>query len=192
MKFFNRDLKGTYGYIKKQFIFEIIKTLIMFAMALGIFFIGYFTLGTKRSLWSVIAVLGLLPACKSLVGVIMLGRFKSLSEELYNKYINSIGELPVLFENIITTSKKTYFLPIICCEDNTVVAYCKEKSGDALEVQNHLSEVLKNAGHKVATVKVFDKEEAFLSRAKQMNENLAGQHNPTTVSIFNTIKAVSL
>ena len=73
MKYVNRGLKGTKGYIRKQLIFEIIKTFIMFAMAFGIFLIGYLTLGTKRSLWSVFAVLALLPASKSLVGVIIDG-----------------------------------------------------------------------------------------------------------------------
>lgn len=192
MKYVTRELKGTLGYIKSQLVFEIIKTAILFAMALGIFFIGYFTLGTKKSLWSVFAVLALLPACKSLVGVIMLGRYRSLNDADADKYIKAIGNLPVLFENIITTSKKSYFLPIICCEENTIIAYCKGTVTDANEVGAHIAEVLKNGGHKIATVKVFDREDAFLSRAKQMNENFADSQNTTTGAIFNTIKAVSL
>ena len=75
MKYADHRLKGTIGYIKKQLVFEIIKTLVLFAMALGLFFIGYFTLHTKKSLWSVLAVLALLPACRSLVTVIMFARF---------------------------------------------------------------------------------------------------------------------
>ena len=44
MKYLVRELKGTYGYIRKQTVFEIIKTIVLFAMAFGIFLIGYLTL----------------------------------------------------------------------------------------------------------------------------------------------------
>lgn len=192
MKFLTRDHKGTYGYLKSQFVFEIIKTLILFAMAFGIFLIGYITLGTKKSLWSVFAVLAMLPACKSFVGVVMLGRYRSLSESLYSYYQKAVGDLPVLYENVITTSKKSYFLPVLCCEDNTVIAYCTGNTKDAADVDSHLTEVLKNAGHKAVTVKVFDKEDAFIKRAEQMDNNLSGDRNSNTEKIFNTIKAVSL
>ena len=193
MKYVNRDLKGTFGYIKKQFIFEIIKTVILYLMAFGIFFIGYFSLGTKKSLWSVFAVLALLPACKSLVGVIMLGRYKSLKDDVYNKYITSAGDVECIYENIITTSQKTFFLPVIACEDNTVVGYINtNKASDVKDVTEHLSNVLKNAGHKVATIKIFDNEEAYINRVKQMNNNLAKERLASTQEIFTTIKAVSL
>ena len=192
MKYINHSLKGTYGYLKSQRNFEFIKTIILFAMALGIFFIGYFTLGTKKSLWTVFAILGMLPACKSLVGLIMFFRFDSLKINEYNKYSLAVGSLPTLYENVITTNEKSYFLPVICCENNTFIAYCKvKKEEDIGKVTDHIELVLKNAGHKVS-VKIFDDEEAFIKRASEMCSKMSGEKLLSTEAVFNTIKAVSL
>ena len=103
MRYIDRQLRGTFLYITKQRRFEIIKTVILFAMAFGIFFIGLATLHTKKSLWSVFAVLALLPACKSLVGVIMFARFSSLNEAEYERFSSAAGDLTSLYENVITT-----------------------------------------------------------------------------------------
>lgn len=194
MKYVNRDLKGTFGYIKSQRNFEIIKTLILFIMAFGLYLIGYITLKTNKSLWSIFAVLAMLPACKSLVGVIMLARFKSLVRDDYDFFIKSAGNISCLYENVITTEKKSFFLPCIACENNTIITYCERKdTRDNKELHEHLVYVLKNAGFKNVTVKIFDNKEQFINRLCEMNNNLSLEdRKASTEGIFNTIKAVSL
>ncbi len=190
MRYIDRELRGTFGYIKKQRRFEIIKTIILFVMAFGIFFIGLATLHTKKSLWSVFAVLALLPACKSLVGVIMFARFDSLGEEVFRKYVSAVGKLPTLFENVITTKEKAFYIPVICIKDGNVTAFRDNKKGDNKALKEHMESVLSAAGHK-ATFFIFDDEEAFLSRAVQLS---SGYEGPGTreEQIATTIKAVSL
>ena len=191
MKYLVRELKGTYGYIRKQTVFEIIKTILLFAMAFGIFLIGYLTLGTRKSLWSVFAVLALLPASKSLVGVIMLLRFRSLSPRQYESYISATGSIPAIYENILTTTGRAYYLPVICCIASTVTAYTTADSSELNAVKEHIESVLKNGGHK-AVVKVFDNESDFILRVKQMTNNLSLEDREKSVRILDTLKAVSL
>ncbi len=189
MKYVDRALKGTYGYIKKQTRFEIVKTLILFAMAFGIFFIGLLTLHTKKSLWSVFAVLALLPACKSLVGLIMLLRFKSLSEEKYEQYKTAAGDTATLYENIITTHDKTFYVPVICVRGNNVFCYCADPSGKDVDLKAHMDNVFSAAQHKV-TFKAFSDETAFLNRARQLKTEEAV--TVAEAAVIETIKAVSL
>ena len=190
MKYINRDLKGTHGYIKKQLVFEIIKTLILFAMALGIFFIGYMTLHTKKSLWSVLAVLALLPACKAAVGVIMLARFRSLPADDYARYKAAAGDVPVLFENVITTSDKTFFVPVLCFAAGSL-AVLLPGGRDSDKLKSHLDDVLKNGGYKT-TVRIFNDEKAFIARAEELREKYSGEESATAANILTTIKAISL
>lgn len=193
MKYVNRDLKGTFEYIKKQRIFEIIKTIILFAMAMGIFIIGYVTVGTKKNLWTVFAILAMLPACKSFVGVVMFARYKSLTKDIYELYLSKAGSINCLYENVLTTSKKSYYIPVLACCDNTVIAYMPtSKSIECREIKEHLETVLKNGGHKGVVVKIFDKEDDFLNRLVQMNDNLDNSDNISNQGIYTTIKAVSL
>ena len=192
MKYVTHDMKGCFKYIKKQTIFEIIKTVFLYLMALGIFFIGYYTLGTKKSLWSVIAVLGLLPASKAMVGAIMFLRFRSISSDLFNEIRDAAGNLPVLYENILTTSQKTYMVPAICyCKGSLCLLY----EGDVASVkkiETHLNDVLKKGGYKGISVKVFSTKNDFVNRLLDMNSHFELNEKSNYQELFNTIKAVSL
>ena len=64
-----KALKGNYGYIKAKRNRVIIRTIIFFAISLAIFVAGYITTGTRKNLFTIVAVLGCLPACKSLVNI---------------------------------------------------------------------------------------------------------------------------
>ena len=190
MKYINREQKGTFGYVRKQMIFEAAKTLVLFVMAIGIFLMGLLTLHTKKSLWSVLAVLALLPACRSLVGVIMLARYRSLSPADHERYSGYAGKMRVLYENILTTSERSFFVPVICvCSGNVVALYPDKDTDNCLK--EHIDNVLKSSGL-AANVKVFESEEAFERRCTEMKEKLSGNPDATSAAIINTIKAVSL
>ena len=89
----------------------------------------------------------------------MFARYSSLDNDSYKRYTDALGNIPVLFENVVTTSKKTYYLPIIACENNTLVTLLPNgKNEDLKIVSNHIDNVLKTGGHKGVSVKVFDKE----------------------------------
>lgn len=191
MNYFIRNNKGSYLYIKKQTIFEIIKTVFLFAMALGIFFIGYKTLGTKKSLWSVIAVLGLLPASKSLVETIMFLRFRSLNYEVFKIISDAAQNLPILYENIITTAKSTYFIDSLCYAKGSMILYYDGDIKNNKYIETHFSDVLKAGGHKNVSIKIYNNVEDYIIRLNEINEHF----NDEVISanaIFNTIRAVSL
>ncbi len=189
MRYINRELKGTKGYIGKQRLFELIKTLILFAMALGIFYIGLATLHTKKSLWSVFAVLALLPACKSLVGFIMFARFDSLADDVYEVLSSSCKSIPAIYENILTTSDKTYFVPVICCIGGSVIGYGAVGSDRQNHLKDHLVTVCRNAGHEV-TVRIFEDISAFSTRVETAAANLTPDKRDEDV--IATIRSVSL
>jgi len=191
MSYFTRSNKGSFLYVKKQTIFEILKTFFLFAMALGIFFIGYKTLGTKKSLWSVIAVLGLLPASKSLVETIMFLRFKSINKEDYELIKTASNSIPVLFENIITTPKISFYIDAICYAKGSMILLYKGDTKNNKEIENHFNDVLKTGNHKNISVKIYNIQNDFIDRLLELNEHF-GDDNINAEPIFNTIKAVSL
>ena len=74
--------KGTFLYLDTQKKYEIIRTILFYAISAAIFATGYITTGTKKNLLTMVAVLGVLPASKSLVSVIMFMRYKSFREKI--------------------------------------------------------------------------------------------------------------
>lgn len=192
MKYITHEYKGSYKYIQKQTIFEISKTILLYAMAIGIFVIGYINLGTKKSLFSVIAVLALLPASKSLVGVIMFLRYRSITSELYSKIVTAAGQLPLLFELIFTTSDKSYYSKALVYSKGTICVLITDPKSDLKILERHLSNVLKTGGHGEINIKAYKNESDFIQRVKEMNEHLSDSSNLRTDAIFSTLKAVAL
>lgn len=189
--------KGEKGYINNQKIFTVLRTILLFALALGIYAIGYVNTGSNKNLLTIVAILGLLPASKSCVNMIMFLRFKSLKSELAEELSSaaeSEGEPELmLYENVLTTTEKSYFLPAILYRNHTIVSYCENKSNEALAViENHLKESMKIEKLEV-TVKVFKDKEQFIERIRNLVRIQKDENNDSLRDkAYSTIKAISL
>ncbi len=181
--------KGTYGYIRQRQILTSIRTVLLFLAALGLYFAGYVQTGSNKNLLTIVSILGLLPAAKSMVNTIMFFRFRSLKKEEYERFLAKSNAQKLLYENILTTSEQAYDLKALFCKKNTIISYC-EKAGDLKALEDHIREVMKT-DHIDVVVKIFQDERLFLTRLKEMcaepeeDSNLTGQ-------IYEIIKAVSL
>ena len=74
--------KGTSGYLRTQKNYEILRTVLYFAISLSLFIAGWVTTGSRENLLTIVAVLGCLPACKSLVEMFMFLRYKGCNRML--------------------------------------------------------------------------------------------------------------
>ena len=139
-----RKEKGTYGYIRQSRIYSILRTLVLFLLALGLYAIGYYTTGTNKNLMTIVAILGILPAAKSMVNAIMYLRFRSLSEEAYFTYKDGANGYPLLYENVLTTSEQAYYLPALIYRNHSVCSFCASVH-DAKKLLNRLKEMTQDA-----------------------------------------------
>ena len=191
--------KGEWGYIRSQRIRVLIMTVILYICALGLYLIGYCTLHTRKSLWTIFAILSVLPASKSLVNLIMFMRFKSLTAEIHDRIHSCAGQLAIIYELPFTTYEKTYFVDAIACAGNTAAGcYLGKPSGKKSHEQDlndlciHLENVLKNDGYKDFTLKIFDNIDDFTDRLKEMDNKLSTKRSVNDEGMLNTFRAVSL
>lgn len=194
MKLYERFVKqkGCVGYISNRIALTTVRTVILYALAIGIYLIGYFTMHTNKSLWSIVAVLGILPASKSAVNMIMFFRYRSLKQEDAKEYADAAGELPLSYENIVTTKEKTYFLPALAYRNHTVCVFLNQEKLDSSKIENYLRESLKI--EKIdATVKVFKNKQQFLDRVKALNALEPEEKDDDLRSIaYHTVQVISL
>ncbi len=174
-------------------------TLVLYVCAIGMYLLGYFTLHTNKSIWSILAILAVLPASKSMVSLIMFLRFRSLDEKTYNEYGKAAHDAPVLYEAPFTTYEKTFFVDAVMCRNNIVtVCYLKQPSGrnshvqDLKKLNDHLVNVLANDGFKDCTVKIFDSKKEFCDRLKKISEDMAVKDNGRDVAILDSLRTVIL
>ena len=74
--------KGQFGYIAAEKKRKLIITAILFGDPLLIFFTAFLYFKTRLTIWTVVAVVGCLPACKMMVNLIMLFRSPSMEKSV--------------------------------------------------------------------------------------------------------------
>ena len=190
--------KGEWGYVNYQRKRVMLITLVLYICAIGIYLFGYYTTHTTKNIWTIIAILSILPASKSMVNLIMFMRFKSLKTEVYGYYSSAIKDIPAIYEAPFTTYEKTYFVDALTCRSNTVtVCYLGKPSGkgdhekDMKGLKEHLLNVLKNDGFRECTVKLYDDPDAFIRRINEINSNLKSE-DVSESPMLNTLRAVIL
>ncbi|MDO4965450.1 MAG: hypothetical protein Q4E51_01955 [Lachnospiraceae bacterium] len=191
MKFLKNN-KGLYGYINKQRVLEILKTIFMFACCIGIYLIGYMTLKTNKNIWTIIAILGVLPASKSAVNMIMFIRYKSIDESLYNAINEAKGKIPVIYELVFTTSERAYYIKSAACCDKTIIMYTDEKADKIKAITEHINSCINREELKGYSLKIYDNLKQYTDRLSEMDSNLDGENDNTHSRLFSLFFAVTL
>ena len=184
------SFKGQQNYINTQKKYEILKTILLFAISASLFIAGYVATGTRKNLLSIVAILGCLPACKSAVNMIMFLRFRSTPADVASRIHDSVGNLYELYDNVFTTYEKTYLVYHLVFRQNNLIGLAKEGT-DISKLTNHIEEKLKVGGHKGITVKLFDKEDKYIERLNSLNQ-LEPDSDNRPEEVFNTIRAICL
>ncbi|MBR2528952.1 MAG: hypothetical protein IKE58_10850 [Blautia sp.] len=162
--------KGEYGYFKKERKKRLGITFILFAVPLFIFFSSWIYFHSRNTVWTVVALVGCLPACKSLVGLIMIWPRRSLDEARVMQWKAHQGRLTMAFEMYMTFYEKSAYLDAFAVCGNQVVAYSSDPSIDTGYMVSHMEQILKENGyhHKVM---ILTKENAFIDRLDSLNAN---------------------
>ena len=164
-----RYKKGDSGYLNHQLIIEIIKTIVMFSITIGILMLGIFQTGDRMNLLTVVAVVGSLPACKALVGVIVRFPYRSINKEIAEEITSKTEHITIAFDMIITSEQKIMPVDCIAISGNTVCGYASNKKTDLTHASKHIKHILIQNGFSDVSVKIFDGYTAFLTRAEGMN-----------------------
>lgn len=166
--------KNQYGYLNSQTRLELLKTILMFTAALGVLAIGIFTTGSKNNLLTMVAVLGLLPAAKSLVNYIMFLRAKKAvcPAEIYETLMEITKgqkKAPLLrYDLYMTNSEKCYPIYVMACKGKCIIGYSAEKQFPWDKAEQHMKSMAKQNGYELAAAKIFTDEKKFLERIQAM------------------------
>lgn len=181
--------KGDYGYLKQQTKWEILKTLIFFAAAFGVLFLGIYLTGDKNNLLTVVAVLGLLPAAKELITLIMFVRagkyacpyslYEAIEGEIYSKEnadYNKADPLIIVYDLYMTGEEKNYPVLSMCCRNKTLIGMADWEKFDYKKSEEHIQIMLKQNGFKNISVKIFSEKEKYINRLRELREQEAADY----------------
>ena len=183
---YRKHPKGSYEHAKYKRTVDIIITIFLFLLSLGLFVIGYVATGSKKNLLTIVAVLGLLPACKMVVDVIMCFRVKPVEESVREGIDASIGKLYGLYHMYFTSYDKNFPIDHLVITSNSVIGLSINPKFDEKMFITHLKDHMRKDGIKDITIKIFDDYNKYLNRLSEIN-NLDDETTTVNIGVRNLI-----
>lgn len=182
--------RGSRNYLKTQRKYELVRTVLYFAVSLSLFVAGLVQTGERINLLSVVAVLGCLPASKSAVSAIMFFRFKGCSSQSAETIEQYSEGLSCLYDMVFTSEKKNFCVSHLAVCGNTVCGFTESEGFDENEFYKHIGDILKLDGHRDVTVKIFNSLGKYTQRLEQLKALDADTSN--SQAVIGTLKSVAL
>lgn len=161
--------KGQPGYIKAQKTKYLMWAIGEFAIVIALIILGYIQTGSKLNVFTVIAIVGCLPASKMLVEFITMAPHKSIEPEKYQEITEKAPMLTTVFDTIITGNDKVMPVDAFVISGHTVCGYTSSSKTDEVKAARYIKEMLHNNRCEKVTVKIFHDYKAFITRAEGMN-----------------------
>lgn len=164
-----KAVKGCYGYLAAKKVRAAVWTAVLFGISLALFAAGIITTGKKENLLTIVAVLGCLPACKSLVNAIMLFKAKGCSDSARAAIAPLEGRLIGMYDMYFTSYQKNFALSHMIVEGKVILGYTEDEKCDIRACQEHLQTMLKQGGAKDMTITISDKLQKYCEQLQNMN-----------------------
>ena len=188
--FTTSQVKNTYGYINSQKKYELIRTIVYFGISLSLFIAGYVATKSKMNLLTVVAVLGCLPASKSLVNTIMFFRYHSCSAKVKDAVSTLSEGLEGLYDLVFTTEKATYVVAHAAYKSKCLALYA-EKSLDTAGLEAHLQDYMKKANISGVNAKVYTDLKKYTERLEQL-KSLEKEEGKLAGEVVQLLKEITL
>ena len=157
----------------------LLKMILQFGIILALLVLGICETGSKKNLLTVIAILGCLPASKTMVEFIMLIPHRTVTRQIVTEIDECANLLTRVYDMVFTSEKKIMPVEAIVISGNTICGYTSNKKADVNLIAQHLKQYLYANKYDKVSVKIFEQYSAFISRAEGMNNIADVEKNDT-------------
>jgi len=166
-----RKEKCEYGYVRSQKKRMLLGTFLMIAIGVAIFVLGLLlNKFEKANIFTVIAVLFVLPMARYLTAWIVLLPFRTPEETLYERVKEQLPEGAVLLSDYVFTSgERVMGLAFLVLTDNEYIGLGARKNEKLPKMKEYLSDALKKRAIPGKFV-LCGEEEEFLAKLKKVPE----------------------
>ena len=165
-----RIYKGELGYIRTARVRKLWLTLLAFVIPVAAYVAAFLYWGTNKNIITVVAIVGCLPACRSLVNLIMFFTIRSVPAKDAAKLKEHEGSLTCAYELYLTTYEKSVLLDACAICGKTFIGLATFKNPDVKFLQKHIGNSLRAAGYSV-NVNIMTDINKYLERLDSMNAN---------------------
>ena len=156
MSFFHKYNKGQYEYAAYNKKMLMIFTAFLYLLSAAIYIMGIVTTGSNKNLLTVVAVLGVLPASKLLISVIMACRVKICSTSLKDEIDSIMNSRTGFYHLYFTSYDENYEIVHSVVTADSYIGYTETKDFDHNKFEQHLEKHMKIDGINNMLIKIFD------------------------------------
>ena len=113
---------------------------------------------------TIIAVLGCLPACRSVVNTIMLYRYHGIGEEDYQKILPLTTGMMTCCDLVFTSYDKNFEVHHMTLCGDTLIGYTANSACDAKACEKHLHELFVKNGLREIDITIFKELPKYTNR----------------------------
>lgn len=168
--------KGSYGYIANHRVVAAVRTVLFFGVSIGLYVMGYITTGSNKNLLTIVAVLGCLPACKSLVNLIVFLKASGCSESLKERVCCYDRELTTFYDMYFTSYQKNFAISHMALKGNILCGVTESDKCDCSRAEKHLEQMISQEGIKNITVKIYSNADKYTDRLGQITSLDTDEH----------------
>ncbi len=136
--------KGQPGYLKALKSKYLLRALGEFAIVAAVFILGYVQTNTKQNLFTIVAVVGCLPAAKMLVEYITVYPHQGIEREKYEEIEEKAPFIMRLYDMLITSTEKAMPVDAIVIYGHVVCGYSSSPRTDEAVLAKQIKGVLKD------------------------------------------------
>lgn len=181
-----KAVKGRYGYLNAKRKQVFLRTIVFFVIPLSLLAAGIISTGSRRNLLTVVAVLGCLPACKSLVNLILYIRAKGCSAASYELIAAAEGNLEGMYDMYFTSYKQNFPISHMVSAGKNLCGYTEDPGCNTKACEEHLDMMLNQGECRGVTIKIFTDINKYCERLCQLN-GLSGEK---TTGLDDKVKSV--
>ena len=184
--------KGEYGSIKYRRKLVILRTILYFSLSLAIFAAGYLSAHDRRNLLTVVAVLGLLPASKSLVNMIMFLKAKGCSQNAYAVISPFDQCLFPQYDLYITSYQKNFDISHIVIKGQLLLGYTEDPKCDLTACREFLVTACKQGGVKDISVTITNHLDTYCEFLRNLSEKEAAPETEKEKQVRSILMDIAL
>lgn len=161
--------KGEPGYLNYKKVFLLTTVLIFVVIVAVFFFTGYIRYKSTKTIFTVLAVLMVLPAAKQFVIYAVIAPYKSVGIEIYNRIyeLAKENEVCIVSDMVITNQERVSNIDIICIKGGRILGYFSNKKTDNNFITEYLKDII-SPNYKVNQVKMYDDVDKYEKAIKDL------------------------
>lgn len=167
--------KGQIGYLRQKRNITLLWTVVLFSVSASLYLGGIVATGDKKNLLTIVAILGLLPAVRSLINAFMFCKAKGCPKDLYDAHEAELATMAHHYYDLVfTTSERAYNVPVLVIREGNLCGLCLDEGKSLKDLEEHIESCLKKEKlhANVSIWKVTDQEKFFqrITQLKKLEE----------------------